>query len=483
MKERSLVGPLALIAALLTTYRIWVINHLGIDLYVDEAYYWGWSQNLDWGYYSKPPLIAALIAASTALLGNGLVAIKLPSLLLYPATAFALYALGCRLYSPRIGFWAGLGFLSMPLVAALGLFVSTDAPLLLCWSLALLFLLRALERDGWSNWLACGAMIGIGLMSKYTMAAFLPSALLLLTIDPHHRRWLARPQPWVALLLAFAVLSPNLYWNWAHDFPTFRHTAEITRVGHGERGLHPGQLGEFLGAQWLSFGPVLGILLAWALLRSRSLARTPAHRTLLIFILPLLLLVSVQALTGRANGNWAAPIFVAACLLVPAVFLKERKRWVIAGIAFNLLASTAAYHWPDLARATGIELTAKNDPFKRARGWINLAEAVRPYLAAHPGAVMVAEDRELIAHLVYRLHPTEYAAWHPGGTPIDHYELMTRLDDKRGRDILYIGRKADIPEIAARFASSEKLGKIVVPIHKDFRREVHIFLLRDFQGY
>jgi hypothetical protein len=71
-----------------------VISHLGIDLYVDEAYYWGWSQNLDWGYFSKPPVIAALIAASTALLGNGLIAIKLPSLLLYPATAFALYALG-----------------------------------------------------------------------------------------------------------------------------------------------------------------------------------------------------------------------------------------------------------------------------------------------------------------------------------------------------------------------------------------------------
>ena len=42
MNDRSLVGPLALIAALLTAYRIWVINHLGIDLYVDEAYYWGW---------------------------------------------------------------------------------------------------------------------------------------------------------------------------------------------------------------------------------------------------------------------------------------------------------------------------------------------------------------------------------------------------------------------------------------------------------
>mgnify|MGYP002137251002 FL=1 len=483
MTGRSLAPTLALITAILTAYRLWVIQHLGIDLYVDEVQYWTWSQALAWGYFSKPPVIAALIAASTALLGNSLVAIKLPSLLLYPATTAVLYALGTRLYSERVGFWAGLGFMSMPLVAALGLFVSTDAPLLLCWSLALLFLLRALERDGWADWLACGAVIGVGLLSKYTMAAFLPSALLLVVLDARHRRWLARPQPWVAVLLAVAILSPNLYWNWTNGFPTFRHTAEITRVGHGERGWHPGQLGEFIGAQWLSFGPLAGALLAWALARSFGLWRNPAHRTLLVFILPLLLLVSAQALTGRANGNWAAPIFVGACLLVPAVFLARNPRWVVAGVAVNLVAALGAYHWPDIARATGTALTARNDPFKRARGWLNLADGVGQYTAAHPEAILVAEDRELIAQLLYRLKPTQYAAWNPDGLPRDHYELVTRLDDKTGRDVIYVSRRESIPDIAARFESSETLGKVVVPIHRDFRREVHVFLLKGFKGY
>jgi len=120
---RSLAPTLALITAILTAYRLWVIQHLGIDLYVDEVQYWTWSQALAWGYFSKPPVIAALIAASTALLGNNLIAIKLPSLLLYPATTAVLYALGKRLYSARVGFWAGLGFMSGPLVAALGLFI------------------------------------------------------------------------------------------------------------------------------------------------------------------------------------------------------------------------------------------------------------------------------------------------------------------------------------------------------------------------
>ena len=345
-----------------------------------------------------------------------------------------------------------------------------------------LALLKAVDAEqGWGAWLAWGAAVGVGLMAKYTMAAFLPSALLLMLLEPAGRRWLRRPQPWLALLLALAIFSPNLYWNWIHHFPTFRHTAEITEVGH--RGWHPGELGEFIGAQWLSLGPLMGILLAWALARSRRIGQDRAGRVLLIFILPLLTLVSLQALTGRANGNWAAPIFVAACLLVPAVFLTDRRRWVVAGVVVNLVASVAAYHWPDIARLTGSGLTAKNDPYKRARGWINLADGVAPFVAEHPGAILVGEDREIIAHLVYRLHPVEYAAWNPGRPPRDHYEIVTTLADKRGRDVLYVGRQPEIPAIAAHFAGSERLGKVVVPIHADFKRDVYVFLLKDFQGY
>lgn len=480
---------LAGIAFALTLYRIWVINHLGIDLYVDEAYYWGWSQALDWGYFSKPPLIAALIGGSTALLGKGLIAVKLPSLLLYPFTAGMLYLLGKRLYSEEVGFWAGLGFLSMPLVSALGLFVSTDAPLLFFWSCALWFLLKGLDQDqrgnGWGAWLALGVVLGLGLMSKYTMAAFLPSALLLLLIETRHRVWLGRPQPWVALVIAAAILAPNLYWNWQHDFPTFRHTADITRVGQGGgRGFHPGQLGEFIGAQWASIGPVAGILLGWALVRWRRLWLEARHRLLLIFTVPLLLLVSFQALTGRANGNWAAPIFVGGMLLITGAFFYDKRRWVVSAVMVNLLIATLAYHWPDAARLSGVGLSAKTDPFKRARGWTNLADGVAPYLAEHPGSILVAEDRELLAHLIYRLGPPEYAAWNPEGNhPIDHYQLTTTLADKQGRHVIYVARHPDISGVSSHFTRSTLLGKVVVPVHKDFQREVQVYWLEGFKGY
>ena len=48
-----------------TLYRALALHWSGLNLYVDEAQYWTWAQALDWGYYSKPPVIAAIIAATT----------------------------------------------------------------------------------------------------------------------------------------------------------------------------------------------------------------------------------------------------------------------------------------------------------------------------------------------------------------------------------------------------------------------------------
>ena len=41
-----------------------------IDLYPDEAQYWLWSRVPAFGYYSKPPLVAWLIALTTAVFGT-----------------------------------------------------------------------------------------------------------------------------------------------------------------------------------------------------------------------------------------------------------------------------------------------------------------------------------------------------------------------------------------------------------------------------
>jgi len=63
------VLSLLIIAALI--FRWFIVLKSPLGLHGDEAQYWAWSQNLDWGYFSKPPLIAWVIALPTSLFGNG----------------------------------------------------------------------------------------------------------------------------------------------------------------------------------------------------------------------------------------------------------------------------------------------------------------------------------------------------------------------------------------------------------------------------
>src|SRR5947207_7317897 len=75
-------------------------------LYPDEAQYWFWAQHPDFGYYSKPPLVAWLIALTTALFGDGEFAVRLSAPLLHAGAAAIVYAIAARLYDRRTGFWS-----------------------------------------------------------------------------------------------------------------------------------------------------------------------------------------------------------------------------------------------------------------------------------------------------------------------------------------------------------------------------------------
>ena len=477
-------ATLALLAltGLLVAWRFWVVPHLGIALYVDEAQYWTWAKHLDWGYFSKPPGVAALIAASTALFGDGILGVKALAMFCYPLAAWVVRAIARRLYDERTGNWSAVAVLTLPMFSWLGLFVSTDALLTLFWVLALWAYLQALGEDSWGSWLLLGAICGLGLMSKYTMIAWMLAALLHLAL--FHRDRLASPRPWVAVLVALAILTPNLLWNVANDFPTLKHTADITvnkKAGGGFRAL-----GEFLAAQWIAFGPVLGSVFLLLLVTARRTWRDERLRLLLWFSLPLWAVVCGQAFRSNANANWAAPAFAPAAVAVVAWLLQRgRQRWLAVGLAANLLLVAAVYHWPQLLQAAHVKEAARKDPFTRARGWDELGRQLQPLVAAHPGAVVVADNRTLLAHMTYELRdlapPT--ASWNPTGARTDHYKLTTDLRPFVGRDALFLTREKLPAEVLRHFAGSELTAHLAAPLDERNALTMDVYLLRDFKGY
>ena len=470
------------LTAILLAWRFWVVPHMGVTLYVDEAQYWTWAQHLDWGYFSKPPGVAALIAVSTVLFGDGLLGVKALAMLCYPLAAAACWAIARRLYDARIAFWSALAVLTLPIFAWLGLFVSTDALLTLFWALPLWAYLRALASDAWGDWLLLGAICGLGLLSKYTMAAWLGAAFLHLLA--FHRSRLASPKPWLAAGLALLILGPNLWWNVVHDFPTLKHTADITVNRKAGGGLPA--LGEFWAAQWGAFGPVLGSVFFILLFQARQSWRDERTRLLLWFALPLWAVVSAQAFKSTANANWAAPAFAPAAIAVVAWMLQRgRQKLLIAGIALNIALIGIAYHWQNVLVAVDAEKRAKMNFYARAQGWDELGRQLKPLLQAHPDAVLVADNRTLLAHMLYELRDLKPAAasWNPTGVASDHYKLTTDLRPWIGRDAILISETPIGDNLTRHFAGSELLARLNAPVDAKTVRQIDVYLLHDFKGY
>ena len=299
---------------ILTLWRLSVHYTTDFTLYLDEAYYWYWAKHLDWGFYSKPPVIAGIIAATTSVCGDGELCVRAGSLIIYPFTSLLIFLIGARLFDTRVGLYSGVAFFTIPGVSLSSLLISTDVALLFFWALAFYAFIRAIEEEGrgWHWWILLGIAGGLGMLSKYTMGVFVFSALIYLALSGRLIRFLTNPGSWLAFMIAALIWLPNILWNAQHGFITFKHTSDIAR---GSEILHWGELAEFFFIQLGVFGLVLFPLLIWGTFSGKL----RQHQLLLIcFSWVFLFIIFAQALLGRANANWAAPAYIAASIFVSA---------------------------------------------------------------------------------------------------------------------------------------------------------------------
>ena len=384
----------------------------------DEAQYWYWGQALDWGYYSKPPVIAWVIALPTALFGDHAWSVRLLSPVLIGGAGLFLFGAARRLYGDRSALWTLLLWHLTPAVMLGATIVSTDVPLLLCWSAALYALVRMSEGERRFALLLGGAL-GLGLLSKYAMIYFVLGTGLACALSPRARRAGALPLLG-ALGLGLLIFAPNILWNLANGMQTVGHTADNA---DWRGGLQWSELTQFLGDQLGVAGPLVFLALLAALFRALRTRRDP-DGMLAAFVLPPLVLISAQALLSRANANWAMTAYPAALILVPAVLLRWRMAWALwasAGLHAALgLAFTAAILSFGLADALGL-----SNAVKRLRGWDETATQVLDRVAAAEADALLLDDRELAAHLVWELRGQAIPihVLDPDGRPDNTYEI------------------------------------------------------------
>lgn len=289
----------------------------------DELYYWAWSQHLQASYYDHPPMVAYSIRASTAFLGDTLFAVRLPAVL---ASLGTILILG-RLMRRR----SLLVLMMLSPIYLLGAILQTpDAPLVFFWSAYALWLCTTLKRlDGDAveapqvRWVVGGVLLGLGVLSKYTMALAVPCSLLAFMGCRRLDWWRGYLRH---LSVAFVVALPILIYNVQQDFAPLRFQGGHTAAG----GISLPRFIGFLGGQAALTGTLPLLMLPVILWRTRSLWAQPTTRACYcLFVLPVGFFL-FHALTHNSEANWPVVGYITFWPIACALLEREGARsWTL----------------------------------------------------------------------------------------------------------------------------------------------------------
>jgi dolichol-phosphate mannosyltransferase len=306
------VGALLIYAVLLR------LVYLGLpELIHEEAYYWNYSRHLALSYLDHPPMVAWLIRGFTALLGHTVTGVRAGALFAWLVGAWFVFRLTRRVYGEAAALGALLLFAMLPVYFLAGLLMSPDMPMAACWAATLYFFYRALIDEEPSAWYGAGLFLGLGMLSKYTIALLGFAVLVFMLVDHRARRWFLRPYPWVAAGIALLLFSPVIVWNYQNEWMSF--------VFQGPRragGATDFSLPELLGTAALMITPVGLVAVAVATLSGRQLAPdwdaapserfTRGFRLLMMSTLLPFAVFACFSIFRHTKINWTGPIWLGA---------------------------------------------------------------------------------------------------------------------------------------------------------------------------
>jgi uncharacterized membrane protein len=200
----------------------------------DELQFLTDARHLDWGFVAYPPFTPFVERISMALFGLSLTGLRLFSVITQAAVILVSGLMTCELGGKRLAQIAAAVTVAL---SPLPIFEATEFQYssfdLLWWVLVAYFLIRLLKSDNPRWWPAIGAVIGIGLLTKYSILFFVAGLLggLLLT---RARRYFLNAWFWAGVALATLIFLPNLLWQVHHGFISYHFLQHIHARDIGE---------------------------------------------------------------------------------------------------------------------------------------------------------------------------------------------------------------------------------------------------------
>jgi 4-amino-4-deoxy-L-arabinose transferase-like glycosyltransferase len=455
---------LFVVVAALRVAHLFILGHnfggaggMAVDLIGDEAYYWDWGRQLSWGYFSKPPLIAWMMALGGWTGDNTAFGLRIWVALLSCGTMLFVWLLALRMYGKRVAFYAVAFLAAMPGGVLLGSMVTIDAPLVFFWCAALFAFYGFVKPSScWQRLcyaLALLVVLGVGHLAKQIMWTFPLLGIVYLAFGKaDERRALRSPLLWGAFLLSYLSLLPTVLWNSKHGWITFKHT------GHHFQGdgflKFPQNIGEFLGTQLGALSPITAVILFTLVIvgAKRFLKLEARERFLVTFSGVPLAVMLLMTLRQGLNANWAAAFYPAGLVLLaawadspkdlPGLAIWNRfhcvsKIGLWIGVAMCLLVFLAS----PIIQLTGMQ-GARQDPYLRQRGWTEYAakvNAVRERMPRTDTPIFVVGHRYYASELAFYLpdQPRVYQ-WAEKGEIDSQYQIWGGLVAFKGQEVLVV---------------------------------------------
>jgi hypothetical protein len=337
------------------------------------------ARHLAWGYVAYPPLTPFVGRVALAMFGSSLTGIRFFAALAQCVVIFVATLMARDLGGGR---WAQLTAAIAALVAPVSLaasslfqYVSFDC---LWWVLIAWFVIRLIVTDDPRWWLAIGATIGLGVLTKYTIAFFVAGVVAAVLFTPLRKhlttRWL-----WIGAALSVAIAAPNLFWQATHGFISLEFLSDIhardVRIGRTSH--------FFLEQLYVAVNPltlplwVAGLIAVWREPRLR-----PAGWLALV---PFALFA-----LAHGRGYYTAPLYpmlLAAGAVSLERLLPRPGRLAVASIAaLGVLVGLLLLPIAPIGSKLWNVASSVNDDLREEVGWPELVAEVARIHAALPPA-------------------------------------------------------------------------------------------------
>lgn len=424
----------------------------GVDLFTEEAQYWVWGQYPDWSYYSKPPLIGWVNAATDFVFPHSDRVVRLTALFVGGGTLACCYGLTQYVFADRRTSRTAVVLLSVcPFFILASTFFTTDTLLVFFWMLTTWLMFRALATHRRRDWMLCGVSFGLGCLSKYAMFFFLFVAAALWASGQKKSLYGVL----LMLVVGLILFSPVVYWNIAHDWVSVRHLSALASPPESIPDQATARnLLEFSLGVLLMNAPFLLLFLQKsfrdALFSSKNNNEQLTFRLILYPMVATVTVFLVISIFKRTEVNWPAASYT-SLPVVMAWAVRRAGSYRLAAISvLTTLFVVVILLFPATIDRIGLSrwLPVRNDGLKRMAGWKELAGRVAEARRENPHFDYVLTDSYHVASaLAFYTRDPNIFCLNFGGR-MNQFDLWTmeRMGDSRTVQGIYVTSTRQIPD-------------------------------------